>query len=177
MHSTRLKSYRVNKMRVFLFVLILSSLAGCTHRVYRADYKFGLPGQRQKEPVILKEMQPADSAVMLGRISLKDGWWVFLCDEGDAIKILKAEGHQLRADVINIINEKRPNLASSCYRCEAEFYRLPPSASMPPRDEYYDEKNLKARVKKDNRRNAWMVVGSAAAGGIVGVLLVLWLLR
>jgi hypothetical protein len=143
-------------------------LASCTHKVFRKEYRFGVGGQVIMPAVISHSLQP-DSATLLGRVELSDGWWVVECSEQAAVRILRTEAHQLKADVISVVSEKRPDFNSSCYRCVAEFYRLHRGGDALKQPDYYSYDAIRARTKKDRRRNLITGISAASIGILIGV--------
>lgn len=160
---------RMKKLPLSCLALILST--GCTHKVFRRDYHFD-PAHPANETIVLTKRLPSpDSLTKVGNISLKDGLWVVDCNELQALKVLKAEAHQLRADVIHIVKEKRPDVQSSCYRCEADFYRYKYAGMKLKSDEAYSGDRIIERLQKDRKRNAVILTCAAVLGFGIGVIL------
>lgn len=69
------------------------------------------------------------------------------------------------ADVVNIMNESGPDGWSSCYRCEAEFYKyIGFGEYMHSQNDLYTDEQVEKRVKNDRKRTGTML------GITVGVL-------
>lgn len=112
------------------------------------------------------------TAIKVGEVRLSDSGFSISCNEKDALAILKDEACALKANLVVITNEKRPDLWSSCYRCKAEFYRLktiPLSAEMVSDDGYNQEKVAK-RVNKDQTQNSLIYLGILFGMAFVGFL-------
>jgi hypothetical protein len=78
------------------------------------------------------------------------------------------EGCALKADIINITEETRANLWSSCYRCKADFYSYSNPEFKAQNDEIYNSEDVKNRVSKDRGNNTLILVGSVVAGFLFG---------
>jgi hypothetical protein len=98
-------------------------------------------------------------ATKIGSIKLGESGFSINCSETDAIKILKREGCSLGADIANIKKESRADIWSSCYRCEADFYKLINNKIIVKSDSTYLQQNVKVRVTNDRTRNI-MIGGS-----------------
>jgi len=61
---------------------------------------------------------------LLGSIHSYDTGFSTDCDEAYTLDIFCREGCLLGADVINITQDKQPDLWSTCYRAKADFLRL-----------------------------------------------------
>ncbi len=107
-----------------LLILIFLLTTGCAHQIVRNGYSINKSDYRNCRIEIKKNFTDTDNFTQLGVIKLGDSGFSFSCSEEDAMKILQKEGCALNADLINIINEKRPDIWSSCYRCTAVFYKL-----------------------------------------------------
>ncbi|WP_053405227.1 hypothetical protein [Persicobacter sp. CCB-QB2] len=85
------------------------------------------------------------------------------------IKFLDSE-----RSVINIIDEKRPDAWSSCYRCTAEFYQYTqPEFIVEAKDEdYYHPAEVSQRVNKDRSQNTIVFVIAGIVGFAIGYMLV-----
>src|SRR5688572_20286408 len=113
-HDSLLRYLLQPFMKLVVLISILLAGTSCTHTVIRKSYRFD-PGHTLSGPVVIKKNPGSiDSLVNVGEISLRDGWWVLICNESEALSLLKKEAHQLRADMIHIKKEKRPDLESSC---------------------------------------------------------------
>ena len=115
-------------------------------------------------------MLVSDSVQKVGEIRLGESGFSVTCSEADAIEILKNEGCALKANIINITEETRANLWSSCYRCKADFYRYSNPEFTAQNDKIYNSEDIKNRVSKDRGKNTLIVIGSVVAGFLFGFL-------
>lgn len=158
-------------MKTLLLLFVFALCTSCTHKVFRNNYHFDPKHQPGASVAIKKSPGSIDSLVNVGEIRLKDGWWVVICSEKEALDLLKKEAHQLRADVIHISKEKRPDIESSCYRCEATFYQFKYPGMAVQSDSAYTADAIQARHKKDNKKKAFLGIGSVMVGLGIGILI------
>ena len=110
-------------------------------------------------------------ATKIGSIRLGETGFSVNCSETDAIEILKREGCTLGADIVNVKEESRADLWSSCYRCRADFYKLRDIKNILKSDSTYLPQNVKERVSNDRKRNVMIV------GGLLVILAIITLIR
>ena len=159
-------------MRKPVYYLILAVLiSSCSHRIVRTGYQANKSGYRNCDIAISKNLSISDSLQKLGEIKIGESGFSVSCSEADAIEILKNEGCALNADIINITLEKRPDLLSSCYRCNAEFYKNLNSSVKVQSDEIYKPENVNNRTSSDRNKNTGMIIGALIGGFIVGLLI------
>ncbi|MBD3344545.1 MAG: hypothetical protein GF401_05740 [Chitinivibrionales bacterium] len=162
------------KLNFLLFLLILiCSLAGCTHRVKRIGYNSDTPVSTDCDILIKKNYNYSENEVkVVGKIKLGDTGFSIKCEESDALKILRQEGCAVNADVINIVEEKRADFLSSCYRVTATFLKFNQAtqASQISSDENYSEEEIEDRVILDKDRKKGMIIGSIVTGLIAGLI-------
>jgi len=106
----------------------------------------------------------------VGQIKLGESGFSTKCKESDAIQILQREAATVGADLINIVEEKRPDAISSCYRCKATFYKYRKPGNLVAGSEWYTTKNIDTRSKEDEKKNTALILGGII-GGIIGGLL------
>ena len=106
----------------------------------------------------------------VGEVKLGESGFSTSCSEERALEILKKEACSLNADIINIIEERRPDVMSSCYRCRAEFYRYTDPELVIQSDESYHPAYVTQRVAKDKKNNTAMVVSGVVIGVLLGFL-------
>lgn len=166
---------KLRTARLLVLIGLTYFFSSCSHRIVRTGYQAGVQLSGYCDVPIRKGNAPMPSeAVKLGEVQLKDSGGSTKCNEGDAIRILKDEACSLGADVIIVLNEKRPDFVSSCYRCTAEFYRFSEdyAGENIASDEEYRANSVVNRVRHDKGNNA----AYAVSGFIVGFLVVFLLL-
>ncbi|MFA5330096.1 MAG: hypothetical protein WC384_20045 [Prolixibacteraceae bacterium] len=156
--------------KAFFYFILLILFTGCSHRIVRMGYQINKADYRNCDIVIKKQMIVSDSLQKVGEIKLGETGLSIACSEEDAIEILKNEGCALKANVINITEETRADLWSSCYRCKAEFYRYTNPDFKAQSDKGYQPENINKRVSKDRGKNTVMIIGGLAAGFLFGFL-------
>lgn len=113
-----------------------------------------------------------NNAQLLGTIKLDDTGFSTHCSEKDALCILKKEACSLNANTIVITEFKEPDLANSCYRCSASFYKT--EQLLMPTDSVTG--NSKIQYAKDynqsKKPNPMAAVGLFAVGLAISLLLV-----
>lgn len=159
-------------MRKLIFYLVIAVLiSSCSHRIVRTGYQVNKSDYRNCNIAIKRNLIISDSLVKLGEIKLGESGFSVSCNEADALEILKNEGCALKADIINITSEKRPDMLSSCYRCNAEFYKIPNASAKVESDEIYKPKNISDRAASDRNRNTGFILGGLVVGFIIGLLI------
>lgn len=162
-------------MKNFLYLVALALLfSNCSHKIVRTGYQVSKADYKACNVIIKKDTVINDTNVTkLGEIKLGDTGFSMVCNEPQAIAILKNEACALGADLVVITEEQRPNIASSCYRCTAVFYKFNQESAVVAvkTDENYNQENIVQRASADRAKNTAILVGSAVAGFIVGFLL------
>lgn len=175
----------MGKWFVILAILICT---GCSHSIKRFGYNKGeslMPEDTCQ--ISFFKFMPTDTSVFrqIGRIKLGDTGFSLLCNENDAIQILKREACLIGADAVNIVYETRSDFWSTCYRAEAEFLKTSSElerqeneviiGNVSSRDFEYDtgESAVMARVKIDSERNVVMIISACGAGLLACFLLTL----
>ena len=159
-------------MRIFAFFSMLFLLASCSHRIVRTGYQVSKSDYTNCPVTITRSMQITDSVIKVGEIKLGETGFSVACSEAHALEILKNEACALQADFINITEEKRPDLLSTCYRCKAEFYKFNNPNKSIATAAIYDPQNVDSRVTKDRTQNTVAIILGVTVGIIVGFLLV-----
>lgn len=154
--------------KLILYSLLFITFTSCSHRIVRTGYQVNKSDYSDCDIVIKKQMLVSDSVQKVGEIKLGESGLSGACSEADAIEILKREGCALKADIINITEETRANLWSSCYRCKADFYSYSNPEFKAQSDEIYNSEDVKNRVSKDRGNNTLILVGSVVAGFLFG---------
>lgn len=151
-------------------LLILFLMSGCTHRIVRTGYQINKSDYKNCDIAVKKYMTVTDSLEKVGEIKLGESGFAVACSETHALEILKNEGCALNANIVNIVEETRPDLLSSCYRCSAVFYRFKGSTMKYTDNEYYKTPEVEKRVGKDRTRNT--IIGFGV--GIIAFVLTLY---
>ena len=157
--------------KTLLYLILCLVVTGCSYKVTRAGYVELPVTSRTCDVKLVRNYTLQDSAVtQLGKIGLHDSGFTTGCSEADAIALLKKEACSLGADLVNITKKIRPDMASSCYRCEAGFYKMNDEKVHIKTDTEFTAQNISARVTKDRRRSNLIRAGSVIVGIVVGLL-------
>lgn len=139
-------------LKVLMFISLLFLLVSCSPKIVRHGYEV-MPQQNANcEIAITKDGEFfTDETEVISKIDIGDTGFTINCDESEIIKILKAEGCSINADIINVTKEKRPGFFSSCYCASADFLRVKENVSNKPEidETMYQEPEINKRVKKD----------------------------
>jgi hypothetical protein len=111
---------------------------------------------------------------ILGSIHDYDTGFSTDCDEAAILDIFCREGSMLRADLINITEEKQPNpWTSTCYRAKAEFLRFKDreKAKVLVSDAKYAPDLIIERSAAAGKRNR-EVIAAGVFGGLLGAIIV-----
>lgn len=156
----------------FCLILILG-LTNCSHKIRRTGYELDKTEQQTCPVAIVKSLTITDSIQKVGSIKLGETGFSVACSEKHALEILTKEACSLQADIVFITSETRPDLLSSCYRCEASFYKRTTQTAPLISDAEFDNKVVTQRVSEDRARNTGIVIFSIFIGVAIGLLLVL----
>lgn len=150
-----------------LCVLILSS---CSYKINRTGYQASKSNLTSDCDIVIKKYAAIDDSMQkLGEIRLKDSGFTVSCSEADAIKLLKKEGCALNANLINITDEYRMDIKSTCYRCTAHFYRVKTDSTLVS-DARFAEDKIETRSKNDKKRTNAIIWSSILAGLVAGIV-------
>ena len=158
----------MKKTIYYLTLLIL--ITSCSHRIVRTGYHINKSDYKNCDIVITKDIVVTDSLKKVGEIKLGESGFSIACSEADAIAILKNEACALNADLVNITEEHRSDLLSSCYRCRADFYKYQGVDFIRQSNDLYKSENIDKRISKDRNKNATIFIGAFVVGILSGLL-------
>jgi len=162
-------------MKKIIYCLLISMLFwNCAHQITRTGYNVKKSDYKYCDVVIQKFTTVSDTkAKKIGEIELGESGFSASCGELEALNILKGEACAIKANLIIITDEKRPDFWSSCYRCKAEFYKYDSSNSYyeMENDQDYNQQELQQRVSDDRKRNTTTAIISIVAGILCVILL------
>ncbi len=165
-------------MRIMLSLFMFMSclfLISCSAGVTRSGYKFqdiqafhDFSGCR----VVIKNNADftTDEVTIVGNIKVFDTQFSVECDEEYVLDLLTKEACALGADIVNIIEEKQPNIWSTCYRAKAQYLRVNnrQRALILKSDPQYEWSIVQQRGAKGRQRTNEAVSGSIMGGAIGG---------
>ena len=161
-----------SKMNRFFPLLILIFLfSSCSYRIVRGGYSKPNSVHSDCDVIIKKQMSIPTSLKKVGEIKLGDSGFSTSCSEEQAIGLLRKEACSLKANIINIVDESRPDLLSSCYRCRAEFYINTVDNTTYQSDNQYNSENVKTRVSSDRTKNTFIAIGAIGISCVLIILL------
>lgn len=160
-------------MKKFVYFLLVPMIfCNCTHKILRSGYAIQNKEINDCNIAIVRSKTFADTiATKIGEIKLGDTGFSVTCSEQDAISILKKEGCSIGADIINIKEESRSDIVSTCYRCRAEFYKYASPNIQIKTDSDFLPQSVENRVADDKQRNTIITIIAVAAGLTFGLLL------
>lgn len=155
--------------KIFSFLILIFLLSGCSHRIVRSSYSKVNSENSNCVVIIKKQMDIPASLKKVGELKLGDSGISISCSEKQALEVLRKEACSLNANIINIVEESRPDLLSSCYRCRVEFYINTDANTTYQNDDQYKSANVDNRVSTDHIRNTFIIIGA------IGISCVLFL--
>lgn len=115
-------------MRKIVLLISLIVFIGCSSTMTRYGYNLqNLPANKDtKCNIPIKKNFPykKEEVEILGSIRAGDSGFSVKCGEAYVLKQFHQEACALGADLINIIDESRFDILSTCYRAKAEFLRF-----------------------------------------------------
>ena len=154
--------------------LVVVSLftASCSPSVNRSGYQPASVLDEAKCHVAVKRGAtfPPDQVLVLGEVDFGDTGFSTDCDENTVIALLRREACSTGADVADIIEEHRQDIASTCYRAKARLLRLRNPVSTPVDDARFVNSSVQARSNLDSNRTNSLLWGAVIAGVVAGVV-------
>ena len=115
-------------MKRIVLLLSLILFMGCSSTMTRHGYNLqNLPANKDAQCNISIKKNFAynkEEVEILGSIRAGDSLFSVQCGEAYVLKQFQQEACALGADLINIIDERRFDIFSTCYRAKAEFLRF-----------------------------------------------------
>jgi hypothetical protein len=150
----QMKSFSEHTGKIILMLLAsLLLFTGCSYRIVRTGYDTSKADYKKCNIAVKKCMVVTDSLVWIGEIRLGDTGFSTFCSEEEALEILKNEGCAIGANIVNIIEDKRPTVICNCFRCRADFYRYKsPLARHEASDIFYSPRFVEERARMDEVR-------------------------
>jgi len=161
-------------IKVILLVVMIVLTISCAPKIIRHGYEITQEQKNNCDIAITQNKEfTEDVTEIISRIEIDDTGFTVNCDEKEIINILKTEGCSMNADVINIIQEKRPDFWSTCYRASAEFIRLNENVNNEPimSDAKYQESEINKRMIDDRAGRVIRMGVSAVIGLVIGFLI------
>jgi len=156
--------------RTFPLLILSLLLSSCSQRIVRSGYSKVNSEYSDCDVIIKKQMDIPASLKKVGEIKLGDSGFSTNCSEEQALGLLRKEACSLKANIINIVEESRPDLLSSCYRCRAEFYINPDAKTTYQTDNQYNTINVNTRVSADRTKNTFIAIGAVGLGCVIILL-------
>lgn len=115
-------------MQKIVFLFTFAIFMGCSSTMTRQGYNLqNLPANSNSQcnvPIKKKFPYEKEEVDILGKIRAGDSGFSVKCGEAYVLKQFQHEACALGADLINITDESRFDILSSCYRARAEFLRF-----------------------------------------------------
>lgn len=158
----------LGKSQPLLLTAWLVLLSACSPKITRVGYQKTDNSNSNECEIVIKENAKIDEAFgeVLASIKITDSGFSKKCSEEDVLEILRVEACVLGANLVNLREVKRPNLASTCFRCSADFIKLDaavaPSSVESSSD--YSDNDFKERVHKSKASRVLLYILGFAAG-------------
>lgn len=115
-------------MKRIILILSLAMLMGCSSTMTRTGYSLkSLQTNKNAQcdiPIKKNFPHSRNEIEILGSIRAGDSGLSVKCGEAYVLKRFQQEACALGADLINITDESRFDILSTCYRAKAEFLRF-----------------------------------------------------
>lgn len=152
-------------------------LSGCAVGITRTGYR--LPAnvnsknlQRCRIAIQYHAKYDTNDVVVLGSIDAYDTGFSTDCDEAYVLDIFCREACSLGADLVDITEEKEPDMWSSCYRAKAKFLRFKDreKAKGLVSDAKYAPNLIIERSVKSHKRTRDVIAASVLGGPLAGLV-------
>jgi hypothetical protein len=167
-------------MKITLMMILCGAavlVSGCAAGITRTGYQLPAnqnPKGLQRCPIAIQCDAKYDSNAVevLGSIDAYDTGFSTDCDEAYVLDIFCREACSVGADLINITEENRPDMWSSCYRAKAEFLRFKDRAKIKGlvSDAKYAPNLIIERSVRSNRRARDVITASVLGGALGGII-------
>ena len=165
-----IRFYKTLALGLF-FIFILTGCGGI-HNISRTGYvvesytKSGCIVHFTRELKSNVKIEPKGSIALTDKGSSK-------CSPEDAFNILRNEACELDANLIEISNERMPDLGSSCYRCDAVFYKVDSSfvATNYKAEDLISNETIESMTGKSKTASTFLYIGGFAVGFAGGWLI------
>jgi hypothetical protein len=154
--------------------LVLAALCGqmaaCSPSVNRKGYVAINAADAKSCQVAVQVLAKysGDEAEELGSVEVGDAGFTTKCDEERMVGLLRGEGCSAGADVVDIVDEKRPDLSSTCWRATALLLRFRDPSRTAADDPRFAAQALQARTKADDHSQHVMIWTAVIVGVVVG---------
>ena len=106
-----------------IYLLFLLSLSACSLKITRLDYSAPVNKNNNCQVKIVEYDTSVYKLKPLGKSKIEDNFTI-KCSEYEVKDLLRKEACNLGANLINLTNIKPPDLWSTCYRTNADFYLI-----------------------------------------------------
>lgn len=158
-------------MKQIFLIVISVFFINCSHNITRIGYTID-PTTNEDCVINIVRDEQFNEKEKIGELKIGDTGFSTKCNEKDAISLIKKEGCKSGANIANIIDEKRIDVWSSCYRATIEFYKTNID-TLQLDSNYYSENNIVERKSEDNKKSIGIMVGALVGGFLFGFLLFL----
>lgn len=159
---------------IAIWLIFVFTLFGCggVHNISRTGYtvesytKSGCIVHFTRELKSNVKIEPKGSIALTDKGSSK-------CSPEDAFKILRNEACELDANLIVVSNERMPDIGSSCYRCDAVFYKVDLSfiATNYKAEDLISNESIESMTGKSKTASTLLYIGGFAVGFAGGYLI------
>ena len=161
-------------IRFLALAALLPLLTGCAASVSRTYAAPQTPPAACDIVITPDEAAVPAGSFPLGELRFKDSGFSTKCDEATALRLIRADGCSLDADVALITEEKSPNMLSTCYRADVTFYAVADSLAPAVATDVRRPETLAVNRGSASEQSGWAiagyVVGFAIGYGLVALL-------
>jgi hypothetical protein len=162
-------------MKFVLTLLTASFLVACAPSIKRAGYPKAERRDANCPVAFARQGSSLDNdqkAVSLGIVEVKDGGFSMSCTEGDMLQLVRAEVCSQGGNAALILDEKQPDIWSTCYRVKAEIMSVHPDSVAVRTEARFAPEAIAKRSAGNSAAQMGILVGSVVAGAVLGFVLV-----
>lgn len=154
-----------------MLVIVALSTTSCSPAVSRTGYEPRSVGESTCRVAVKRAAAIApDQVDVLGEVEVGDTGLSTDCDEKTVVALLRKEACSAGAHVVDIVEERRQDVASTCYRAKARLLRLRNPSRLPVDDARFAASSVQARSDLDNQRTNSLLWGAVIGGAVAGIV-------
>jgi hypothetical protein len=163
---------RLHSRAAAALVAVAFSSASCSPSVSRTGYAPSSAVDEQRCRVAVKRgatFAPEEVDV-LGQVEFGDSGFSTDCEEKTVIALMRKEACSAGADVADIVEEHRQDIASTCYRAKARLLRLRSRVTPALDDPRFEQTSVDSRSQLESSRTSSLLWGAVIAGAVAGLV-------
>ena len=165
-----IKFYKI--IALGLFCIFILTGCGGLHNISRTGYAVESYTKPDCAVYFTRELKSNVKIESKGSIVLTDKG-SSKCSPEDAFTILRNDACELDANLVVISNERMPDIGSSCYRCDATFYKVDSSflATNYKTEEFISNEAIESMTGKSKTASTLLYIGGFGVGFAGGWLI------